>query len=60
MEGNFIERFKNKVEERLAGVFNHVQNFFLDSSLGIKFHMEKLPTIELEQKLEMAGGKTME
>ena len=28
LEGNFVEWFKDEAEERIAGVFNHMQNFF--------------------------------
>ena len=42
-----------KAEEKKAGVFNHVQNFFLDPSLGMKFHLEKLEPIHLKEKFDV-------
>ena len=55
LEGSFVERFKDEAEERVAGVFNHMQNFFLDPSLGVKFHLEKLSPIKLAHKIAISN-----
>ena len=53
IDGHFVENYGEEADERIAGVFNHVQNFFLDPSLGMKFHLEKLEPIHLKEKFDV-------
>ena len=53
IDRHFVENYGEEADERIAGVFNHVQNFFLDPSLGMKFHLEKLEPIHLREKFDV-------
>ena len=53
VDGHFGKNFGEEADERIAGVFNHVQNFFYDSTLGIKFHLVKLVPIKLKENFDV-------
>ena len=55
VEGHFVKNFGEEADERIAGVFNHLQNFFYDSTLGIKFHLEKLTPIKLKENFDVTS-----
>ena len=46
VEGYFMQTFNDEADERIAGVANHLENFFLDSSLGVKFHLDLLKPVK--------------
>ena len=56
VDGHFVRKFGEESDERVAGVFNHVQNLFLDSTLEVKFHLEKLTPIKLKEGFEMTSS----